>query len=108
MDEKDQLDQILTKLRKTLENLQSDERCFNEDTFESAVQKLNTTIRKLSEKLTEQETDYFKSQSASFAADVAKADEHADNLQALVEGAGTTVQIIGAIEQVIKIVHPWA
>lgn len=107
MDEKLQLEQILGKLRTTLRKMQDDPRCSRDIDFENGVQKLHALVRDLSSKLTSLETDYFKAQIAKFLIVLDSAQLDADVLHDLVDGTGKTIEIIGAIEKIAKVLHPF-
>jgi site-specific recombinase len=106
MDEKLQLEQILDKLRTALKKMQDDPRCSEDTEFENAVQKLHALVRGVSNKLNALETDYFKAQIANFQIVLDSVQLDADRLHDLVSGASKTIEVVGAIEQIVKVLHP--
>jgi hypothetical protein len=106
MDEKLQLEQILGKLRIALAKMQNDPQCSVETEFENSVQKLHTLVRELSSKLNALETDYFKAQIANSQIVLDSVALDADRLHDLVSGTTKTIEVVGAIEQIAKALHP--
>lgn len=106
MDERELLEKSINKLTASLKVLQKDPRCNRDNEFENAVQKLNAFIEEQSQKLTDLETDYFKDKSGNFKDEIIKLENHADHLQNSLDNAQDAVQIIGAIEAIIKVFHP--
>jgi hypothetical protein len=72
------------------------------------VQKLHGLLRGLSSKLNDLETEYFKAQIANFQIVLDSVQLDADRLHDLVSGTSKTIEIVGAIEQIAKVLHPLA
>lgn len=106
MDAKEELETVLDKLRETLKQMQKDPRCIEDNQFENAVQKLHAVVRDQSQRLTDLETDYFKNQ-AELKEQIAELDKKTDNLKNFLDKASTTLEIVGAIEQIVKFFHPF-
>lgn len=106
MDEMQRLEQVLAKLRTALRKMQEDPRCSEDTDFENAVQKLHGIVRKLSDKLTSLETDYFNAQIARFQIGLDIIQLDADRLHDLLSGTAQTIEVVGVIEQLAKVLHP--
>jgi len=106
-DELARVDNLLARLRKMLADMYHDRRYSSDDDFVKATEKLYISVQALSSKLTNLETDYFKLQGTEFSGELDRAALCTDKLQTALESAQTGVEIIGAVEQIAKVIHLW-
>ncbi|MBA4026717.1 MAG: hypothetical protein C0473_00595 [Cyanobacteria bacterium DS3.002] len=96
----------LAKLRKTLQLMSDDEKYSSDDQHALATEALYTAVRALSKTLRDQRTEFFQQHLSGNREMVNELEIHIDNLARAAEQGKTGVELIGAVEKVLKILHP--
>ena len=106
-DELGQLETLIQQMRTALSKMRKDRRYSDDDDFVKGTEKLYVTVQALSSKFTDLETEYMKLQCEAFSSQLLQAELFTDELRNKLKTAATGLEIVGAVEQIAKVVQPW-
>lgn len=106
IDELAGFEEQLAKLRRTLQQMSDDEKYSSDDQHALATEALYTAVRALSKTLREQRTEFFQQHLSGNREMVNELEIHIDNLARAAEQGKASVEIIGAVEKLLKVLNP--
>ncbi|MCA0315057.1 MAG: hypothetical protein LCH63_14665 [Candidatus Melainabacteria bacterium] len=109
-EENEQLVQELHKriqgLRGRLEEMYQDDRYSTDDKFLRATENLNSYVNELSKKLREANSEFLNSKISELKTINDNLRVQSDRLDGLIKGAKQGTELLAAVEQLGKIIHP--